>query len=124
MVHIKRAYDIVSRRDGMRILVDRLWPRGLKKAEANVVKWMKELGPSTELRKSFGHDPAHWKEFRKRYKAELRRPEAREMLKEIATAAARGTVTLVYSAKDEEHNQAVVISEVLSGDRDASARDR
>jgi len=124
MVHIKRAYDVVSRRDGMRILVDRLWPRGLKKAEVNVVKWMKELGPSTELRKSFGHDPAHWKEFRKRYKAELRRPEARARLKEIATAAARGTLTLVYSAKDEEHNQAVVISEVLGVHRDASARDR
>ena len=124
MVHIKRAYDVASRGDGMRILVDRLWPRGLKKAEVNVVKWMKELGPSTELRKFFGHDSAHWKEFRKRYKAELRRPEARAMLKEIATAAARGTVTLVYSAKDEEHNQAVVISEVLGAHRDASARDR
>ena len=121
MVHIKRAYDVASRGDGMRILVDRLWPRGLKKAEVNVVKWMKELGPSTELRKFFGHDSAHWKEFRKRYKAELRRPEARAMLKEIATAAARGTVTLVYSAKDEEHNQAVVISEVLGAHRDASA---
>jgi len=124
MVHIKRAYDPASRRDGMRILVDRLWPRGLKKAEVNAVKWMKELGPSTEVRKSFGHDPSHWKEFRKRYKAELRRPEARAMLKEIATAAARGTVTLVYSAKDEEHNQAVVISEVLGAQRDASGRDR
>ena len=122
MVHIKRAYDPASRGDGTRILVDRLWPRGLKKEEVNVAKWMKELGPSTELRKSFGHDPAHWKEFRKRYKTELRRPEAREMLKEISKAAARGTVTLLYSAKDEEHNQAVVISEVLGAHRDTSAR--
>ena len=113
MVHIKRAYDAASRGDGTRILVDRLWPRGLKKEEVKVTKWMKELGPSTELRKSFGHDPAHWKEFRKRYKAELRRPAARERLKEISRGAARGTVTLVYSAKDQEHNQAVVISEVL-----------
>ena len=122
MVHIKRAYDAASRGDGTRILVDRLWPRGLKKEEVNVAKWMKELGPSTELRKSFGHDPAHWKEFCKRYKAELRRPEAREMLKEISKAAARGAVTLVYSAKDEEHNQAVVISEVLGSHRDTSPR--
>ena len=121
MVHIKRAYDPASRGDGTRILVDRLWPRGLKKEEVNVAKWMKELGSSTELRKSFGHDPAHWKEFRKRYKAELRRPEAREMLKAISKAAARGTVTLVYSAKDEEHNQAVIISELLGAHRDTSA---
>ena len=77
MVHIKRAYEPPSRGDGTRILVDRLWPRGLKKEQVKVVKWMKELGPSTELRKSFGHDPADWKEFRKRYKVELRRPEAR-----------------------------------------------
>lgn len=122
MVHIKRAYDPASRGDGTRILVDRLWPRGLKKDEVNVVKWMKELGPSTELRKSFGHDPAHWKEFRTRYKAELRRAEARELLKEISKAAARGTVTLVYSAKDEKHNQAIVISEVLDAHRNAWAR--
>jgi uncharacterized protein YeaO (DUF488 family) len=122
MVHIKRAYEPPSRRDGRRILVDRLWPRGLKKEQVKVVKWMKELGPSTELRKSFGHDPAHWKEFYKRYKAELRRPEARAMLKEVSEAAARGTVTLVYSAKDEEHNQAVVISEVLDSRRNAPPR--
>lgn len=122
MVHIKRAYEPPSRRDGTRILVDRLWPRGLNKEQVKVVKWMKELGPSTELRKSFGHDPAHWKEFRKRYKAELRRPEARAMLKELSTAAAGGTVTLVYSAKDEEHNQTVVISEMLRSRRNAAPR--
>jgi uncharacterized protein YeaO (DUF488 family) len=122
MVHIKRAYEPPSRGDGRRILVDRLWPRGLKKEQVKVVKWMKELGPSTELRKSFGHDPAHWKEFRKLYKAELRRPEARAMLEELSKAAARGTVTLVYSAKDEEHNQAVVISEVLGSRRKAPPR--
>jgi len=113
MLYIKRAYEPASRRDETRILVDRLWPRGLKKEQVKVAKWMKELGPSTELRKAFGHDPAHWKEFCKRYKAELKRPEARAMLKEVSEAAAQGTVTLVYGAKDEEHNQAVVISEVL-----------
>jgi len=122
MVHIKRAYEPPSRGDGTRILVDRLWPRGLNKEQVKVVKWMKELGPSTELRKSFGHDPAHWKEFRKRYKAELRRPQARAMLKEVSKAAAHGTVTLVYSAKDEEHNQAAVISEVLGSRRNARPR--
>ncbi|MGH7781424.1 MAG: DUF488 domain-containing protein [Candidatus Binataceae bacterium] len=122
MIQIKRAYEAASRGDGTRILVDRLWPRGLNKQKVNVVKWMKELGPSTELRKSFGHDPAHWQEFRKRYKAELKRPEAREMLKEISKVATRGLVTLVYSAKDEEHNQAVVIREVLGADRDVPAR--
>jgi|SRR6185437_1275090 len=122
MVHIKRAYEPTSRSDGIRILVDRLWPRGLKKEQVKIVKWMKELGPSTELRKSFGHDPAHWKEFRKRYKAELRRPQARAMLKEVSKAAAHGTVTLVYSAKDEEHNQAVVISEILRSRRNVAPR--
>lgn len=89
MVHIKRAYAPPSRRDGTRILVDRLWPRGLKKEQVKVVKWMKELGPSTELRKSFGHDPAHWKEFRKRYKAELRRPEARDVKRGIRGRGSR-----------------------------------
>jgi len=122
MVHIKRAYEPPSRSDGTRIMVDRLWPRGLNKEQVKVVKWMQKLGPSTELRKLFGHDPAHWKEFRKRYKAELRSPEALAMLKEVSETAARGTVTLVYSAKDEEHNQAVVISEVLDSRRNAPPR--
>jgi uncharacterized protein YeaO (DUF488 family) len=113
MVRIKRAYEPVSRNDSTRILVDRLWPRGIKKDAAGVSKWMRELGPSNELRKFFGHDPARWEEFRKRYKAELKRPEALAMLNELKAMAARGTVTLVYSAKDEEHNQAVVIKEIL-----------
>ncbi len=113
MVRIKRAYEPVSRSDGTRILVDRLWPRGIKKDAAGVSKWMRELSPSNELRKSFCHDAARWEEFRKRYKAELKRPEALAMLNELEAMAARGTVTLVYGAKDEEHNQAVVIKEVL-----------
>jgi uncharacterized protein YeaO (DUF488 family) len=113
MVRIKRAYEPVSRSDGTRILVDRLWPRGIKKDAAGVSKWMRELSPSDELRKSFCHDPARWEEFRKRYKAELKRPDALAMLNELKAMAARSTVTLVYSAKDEKHNQAVVIKEVL-----------
>lgn len=93
-----------------------------EKEQVKLAKWMKEFGPSAELRKSFGHDPAHWKEYRKRYKAELKRPETRAMLKELSKAAAAGTVTLVYSAKDEEHNQAVAISEVLGSRRNAPSR--
>jgi uncharacterized protein YeaO (DUF488 family) len=113
MVRIKRAYEPVSQSDGTRILVDRLWPRGIGKDTAKVAEWMRELGPSNELRRFFGHDPARWEEFRKRYKAELKRPEARAMLEKIAEVAARGTVTLVYGAKDEQHNQAVVLKEII-----------
>jgi uncharacterized protein YeaO (DUF488 family) len=113
MVRIKRAYEPASRADGTRILVDRLWPRGIAKDSAKVSKWMRELGPSDALRKFFGHDPAKWAEFRKRYRAELKRPEARAMLEELKRIGSRGTLTLVYSARDEAHNQAVVIKEVL-----------
>lgn len=113
MVAIKRAYEPSSRNDGTRILVDRLWPRGLKKGETHVKKWMRELGPSNELRRSFGHDPKRWKDFRKRYLVELKHSEARSLLEELLKVARKGKLTLVYSAKDEEHNQAVVIKEVL-----------
>lgn len=113
MIAIKRAYDPSSRADGTRILVDRLWPRGIKKEQARVEKWMRELGPSNELRQFFGHDPARWQEFRKRYLAELKRPEAKTLLAELENLACSGTLTLVYSAKDQEHNQAVVLKELL-----------
>lgn len=113
MVATKRAYESATRSDGTRILVDRLWPRGVKKAEARVKQWMRELGPSNELRRFFGHDPKRWNEFRKRYLAELKRPEARALLDQLLHLARAGKLTLVYSAKDEEHNQAVVIKSVL-----------
>jgi uncharacterized protein YeaO (DUF488 family) len=113
MITIKRAYDAPERADGVRILVDRLWPRGLKKQEAQVEKWMWELGPSNELRQFFGHDPARWQEFRQRYLAELKRPEALALLAELVEVARNGTLTLIYSAKDREHNQAVVLKELL-----------
>lgn len=113
MVTIKRAYEPVSPDDGTRILVDRLWPRGVAKNGAKVAEWMRELGPSNELRKFFGHEPARWEEFRRRYKAELKQPEARAMLEKIARMAERGRVTLVYGAKDERHNQAVVLKEII-----------
>jgi len=113
MVAIKRAYESATRSDGTRILVDRLWPRGVNKAEARVKQWMRELGPSNELRRFFGHDPKHWNEFRKRYLAELKRPVARALLDQLLLMARAGKLTLVYGAKDEQHNQAVVIKSVL-----------
>lgn len=113
MIVIKRSYAPPSRTDGARILVDRLWPRGVKKREAQVEKWMRKLGPSNELRQFFGHDPARWREFRKRYLTELKRPEAAALLAELIEIARNRTVTLVYSAKDQQHNQAVVLMELL-----------
>ncbi len=113
MIHIKRIYLPPSAKDGLRILVDRVWPRGLSKGRAQIVDWRKELAPSTALRKWFGHDPAKWAEFRKRYKAELKRPAQQQAMKDVAAMCRRRTVTLVYGAADEEHNQAVVLKEIL-----------
>ena len=110
-IQIKRAYEPASSHDGTRILVDRLWPRGLKKSDAHIAQWMKEIAPSTELRKWFGHDPARWEEFRSRYKRELR--AKRDLLAELKGLAHKGPLTLVYSAHDEAHNQAVVLREAL-----------
>jgi uncharacterized protein YeaO (DUF488 family) len=93
------------------VLVDRLWPRGVKKTEAAIDHWMKELAPSTELRKWFGHDPARWEEFRRRYAAEIQ--EHRNELDRMRGLMREGTVTLVYSAHDETHNDAVVLREIL-----------
>lgn len=110
-VRIKRAYEAPSADDGTRVLVDRLWPRGVRKADAAIDHWAKELAPSTELRKWFGHDPARWAEFRRRYAAELR--EQGEALDRLRALAEKGPVTLVYAAHDEEHNDAVVLRDVL-----------
>ena len=110
-VQIKRAYEASSPHDGTRVLVDRLWPRGLKKTDAHIAEWMKEVAPSTELRKWFGHDPARWEEFRHRYKAEL--AGKKELLRALRELARKGRLTLVYSAHDETHNQAVVLREML-----------
>jgi uncharacterized protein YeaO (DUF488 family) len=113
MIRIKRVYEVPVLEDGTRVLVDRVWPRGVKKEALRVSQWMKELGPSNELRKFFNHDPARWEEFRKRYRQELRSVRMRQMLRELAELAAKNTVTLVYGAKDETHNQAVALREVL-----------
>ena len=111
MITLKRAYDSVSRTDGRRFLVERLWPRGISKARLQVDAWLKEVAPSTELRKWFGHDPGKWSEFRRRYFRELdSRPDA---WKSIATAARRGAVTLIYSSRDTQHNNAVALLDYL-----------
>jgi len=113
-LRLKRAYEPAEPGDGTRILVDRLWPRGVSKAKAALDDWIKEIAPSTELRKWFGHDPARWAEFQRRYRAELR--EQSETLDRIRNLARERVVTLVYSAHDEEHNDAVVLRAVLLGD--------
>ena len=111
-VQLKRAYDPPSPEDGTRILVDRLWPRGVRKADADIDMWMKDVAPSTQLRRWFGHDPARWDEFQRRYKAEL--ASNAPLLKELRGMAREKRLTLVYSAHDELHNQAVVLRDVLT----------
>jgi uncharacterized protein YeaO (DUF488 family) len=113
MIQMKRAYEPAVKADGYRVLIDRLWPRGIRKADFQMDEWAKQLAPSATLRRDFGHKPEHWKEFQSRYRAELRSTEAREKLEELAWRARRGTVTLVYSAKDEAHNDAVVLREII-----------
>lgn len=112
MIRIKRIYEQVAEEDGFRILVDRLWPRGLSKEKAKVDLWMKEVAPSGELRKWFSHDPAKWAEFKKKYGKEL--VAKQPLLKEIRRMEKeKGTVTLLYSARDVEHNNAVALKAVL-----------
>ncbi len=113
MIHMKRVYEEPSKKDGMRVLVDRLWPRGLTKERAAVDLWLKDVAPSTELRKWFGHDPAKWKEFQARYRKELR--EKKDALSLLKQKSNERTVTLVYGARDEEHNEALVLKEILQG---------
>jgi uncharacterized protein YeaO (DUF488 family) len=111
MVQIKRVYAAKEQKDGVRILVDRLWPRGLTKERAAVDVWMKEVAPSTELRKWFGHDPERWGEFQVRYRKELR--GVKGQLDELRRKCKAGMVTLLFGAKDEEHNEARVLKALL-----------
>ena len=111
MIRLKRAYDEPSKQDGLRILVERLWPRGVSKENAAVDLWLKDLAPSTELRKWFGHDPAKWDEFRKRYWSEL--GEKGDLLTLLTHRTTEGNVTFVFAAKDEERNSAVALKEYL-----------
>jgi uncharacterized protein YeaO (DUF488 family) len=113
-ISIKRVYDPASRADGRRILVDRLWPRGLTKAEAKLDAWMKDVAPSTELRRWFDHKPERWQEFRKRYREELRANPAFGTLRDMAEAE---PVTLLYAARDQTQNEAVVLAEQLGRHR-------
>lgn len=108
---IKRVYETPSKEDGNRILIDRLWPRGLTKEKAKIDLWLKEIAPTTELRKWFGHDPSKWTEFQKRYVAEIKKNVA--VTSQLEKQLKKGKVTLVYGAKDEEHNDAVVLKEYL-----------
>lgn len=110
-VYIKRVYDEPAVNDGFRVLVDRLWPRGVSRDKAKLSAWLKEIGPSNELRKWFGHDPAKFGEFKKRYQKELAANSAFTELEKIVKE--NQTVTLLYSAHDTEHNQAVVVKDYL-----------
>src|SRR5689334_8860325 len=112
-LRIKRAYLPPSPEDGVRVLVDRLWPRGLRKSEAAIDHWLKDLAPSTELRRWFGHDPRRWEEFRCRYAAEL--ASRADLLDELREMAREKPVTLVFAAHDELQNQAVVLRDLLTG---------
>jgi len=110
-VRLKRAYEPAATSDGYRVLIDRLWPRGVSRERAKLDEWERELPPSTELRQWFGHEPSRFEEFRRRYIEELRRERPR--LTELRRRAREGTLTLVYSARDTEHSDAVVLADVL-----------
>ena len=112
-IKLKRAYDTPAPEDGMRILVDRLWPRGLSKQRAAIDQWMKDISPSSELRQWFGHDPRRWDEFRRRYATEVH--QYPELLDQLGLLAREGPITLVYSARDEAHNDAVELRQVILG---------
>ena len=111
MVLLKRAYDRAALKDGRRFLVERLWPRGIRKTELPIDDWFKDVAPTAELRKWFSHDPAKWREFQRRYRAELQQHP--QLWKPLLDAARQGTITLVFSSHDVEHNNAVVLKEFL-----------
>lgn len=113
-IQLKRAYDKPARGDGLRILVDRLWPRGIKKEDLRLDAWAKALAPSTELRKWFDHDAEKWPEFRKRYRAELKQGDALKLIHDlIESPKGAKTITLLYAAKDREHNEAVILRDLF-----------
>jgi len=111
MIKLKRAYEPAARGDGERILVERLWPRGISKDRAKIDLWLKDVAPSTQLRKWFGHDPDRWEQFRRRYAAELK--DKIDLLKMLKQKAKKGPVTFVYAARDEEHNGALALKQVV-----------
>jgi uncharacterized protein YeaO (DUF488 family) len=111
MIRLKRVYEEPSSEDGFRILVERLWPRGISKGKAYIQLWLKEIAPSTELRKWYSHDVTKWKEFKKRYEQEIKGNST--LLKELESQAKKETITLVYAARDEKHNSALVLKEYI-----------
>jgi uncharacterized protein YeaO (DUF488 family) len=111
MIKLKRAYEKPAKDDGERILVERLWPRGLTRLRAKIDLWLKDVAPSTELRRWFGHDPNKWDEFRRHYQKELK--ENNDLIKLLKRKAKAGTITLTYAARDEEHNGALVLKRFL-----------
>ncbi|PYL63113.1 MAG: hypothetical protein DMF24_01305 [Verrucomicrobia bacterium] len=111
-IRLKRLYDKPAKSDGRRVLVDRLWPRGVKKDQARIDQWLKDIAPSTSLRKWFKHDPRKWKEFKKKYAAELE--DRHEQVEKLVREARKRTVTLLFSAKDAHHNNAVALREYLT----------
>jgi uncharacterized protein YeaO (DUF488 family) len=113
MIATKRAYEPASRRDGYRVLIDRLWPRGVSKAKAKLDAWEKNVAPSRELRQWYGHDPAKWPEFRRRYTQELRTPDAKAVLEDLTRRAKRGRVTLVYASRAAEISDVAVLERIL-----------
>lgn len=120
-VRIKRIYEPAADSDGVRILVDRVWPRGISRYNAKILFWEKDAAPTTELRKWFGHKPDRWKEFRRRYRAELKHNPVAEQLRKFAR---RRVVTLLYAARDQDHNHAIVLAAFLRGPRQVSKKRR
>ncbi|MER3421210.1 MAG: DUF488 domain-containing protein [Chloroflexota bacterium] len=112
-VRLKRVYEPVDLGDGARFLVERLWPRGLRREAVHLTAWLKDVAPSPELRRWFHHEPARWEEFRRRYRAELAEPAKQALVQELVTAARAGPITLVFAARDTEHNAAVVLKELI-----------
>jgi len=113
LIQAKRVYEPASASDGYRVLVDRLWPRGMTKEAAQIDRWMREVAPSDALRRWFGHDAERWDEFRQRYRHELSGPDRRDAVNELVRQARRGPLTLVYAARDPAHNDAIVLRDVL-----------
>jgi uncharacterized protein YeaO (DUF488 family) len=112
-IRLKRAYETPARSDGTRILVDRIWPRGVKKEDADITEWLKDLAPSTELRKWFGHDPEKWPEFQKRYLAEIKSANSDDLQTLSDCLEDNARITLVFAAKDTEHNNAVALKQYI-----------
>ncbi len=116
-VAVKRVYEAPTQKDGVRVLVDRLWPRGLRKQDAAIESWLRDLAPSNELRKWFHAQPERWEDFRKKYLKELSAPKAQSALNKLYDLERRGMLTLLYASKNEEHNNATVLRDLLEGAR-------